>query len=205
MPAFWAVGIVTRSRQRDGEQMPRDGTTVALFIDGANLYATAKTLGFDIDYKRLLKEFQSRGTLVRAFYYAAIIEDPEFSSIRPLIDWLNYNGFTVVTKPAKEFDDGEGRRRFKRNMSIELAVDAMELAALVDEIVLFSGDGDFRSLVEAMQRRGVRVTVISTVSSHPPMVADELRRQADVFTDLVELQPKLGRAPRRAPDAPHFV
>jgi uncharacterized LabA/DUF88 family protein len=205
LPAFWAVGIVTRSRQRDGEQMPRDGTTVALFIDGANLYATAKTLGFDIDYKRLLKEFQSRGTLVRAFYYAAIIEDQEFSSIRPLIDWLNYNGFTVVTKPAKEFDDGEGRRRFKRNMSIELAVDAMELAAHVDEIVLFSGDGDFRSLVEAVQRRGVRVTVISTVSSHPPMIADELRRQADVFTDLVELQPKLGRAPRRAPDAPHFV
>jgi len=205
LPAFWAVGIVTRSRQRDGEQMPRDGTTVALFIDGANLYATAKTLGFDIDYKRLLKEFQSRGTLVRAFYYTAIIEDQEFSSIRPLIDWLNYNGFTVVTKPAKEFDDGEGRRRFKRNMSIELAVDAMELAAHVDEIVLFSGDGDFRSLVEAVQRRGVRVTVISTVSSHPPMIADELRRQADVFTDLVELQPKLGRAPRRAPDAPHFV
>ena len=178
---------------------------IALFIDGANLYATAKTLGFDIDYKRLLKEFQSRGTLVRAFYYTAIIEDPEFSSIRPLIDWLNYNGFTVVTKPAKEFDDGEGRRRFKRNMSIELAVDAMELAGLVDEIVLFSGDGDFRSLVEAVQRRGVRVTVISTVSSHPPMIADELRRQADVFTDLVELQPKLGRAPRGAPDAPHFV
>ena len=199
MPAFWAVGIVTRSRQRDGEQMPRDGTIVALFIDGANLYATAKTLGFDIDYKRLLKEFQSRGTLVRAFYYTAIIEDQEFSSIRPLIDWLDYNGFTVVTKPAKEFDDGEGRRRFKRNMSIELAVDAMELAAHVDEIVLFSGDGDFRSLVEAVQRRGVRVTVISTVSSHPPMIADELRRQADVFTDLMELQSKLGRAPVERP------
>ncbi len=190
MPAFWAVGIVTRSRQRDGEQMPRDGTIVALFIDGANLYATAKTLGFDIDYKRLLKEFQSRGTLVRAFYYTAIIEDQEFSSIRPLIDWLDYNGFTVVTKPAKEFDDGEGRRRFKRNMSIELAVDAMELAAHVDEIVL---------LVEAVQRRGVRVTVISTVSSHPPMIADELRRQADVFTDLMELQSKLGRAPVERP------
>jgi uncharacterized LabA/DUF88 family protein len=202
LSAFWAVGIVTRSRQRDGEQMPRDGTIVALFIDGANLYATAKTLGFDIDYKRLLKEFQSRGTLVRAFYYTAIIEDQEFSSIRPLIDWLDYNGFTVVTKPAKEFDDSEGRRRFKRNMSIELAVDAMELAAHVDEIVLFSGDVDFRSLVEAVQRRGVRVTVISTVSSHPPMIADELRRQADVFTDLTELQSKLGRAPRRAPDTP---
>src|SRR3982074_322053 len=178
---------------------------IALFIDGANVYATAKTLGFDIDYKRLLKEFQSRGTLLRAFYYTAIIEDQEFSAIRPLIDWLDYNGYTVVTKPAKEFDDGDGRRRFKRNMNVELAVDAMELAEHVDQIVLFSGDGDFRPLVESVQRRGVRVTVVSTIVSQPPMIADELRRQADVFTDLVELQPKLGRAPRRAPDAPHFV
>src|SRR5467141_175124 len=185
--------------------MSFNSTKVALFIDGANLYATAKTLGFDIDYKRLLKEFQSRGTLVRAFYYTAIIEDQEFSSIRPLIDWLDYNGFTVVTKPAKEFDDGEGRRRFKRNMSIELAVDAMELAAHVDEIVLFSGDGDFRSLVEAVQRQGVRVSVVSTMASHPPMIADELRRQADVFTDLLELRSKLGRAPRRAPDTPQLA
>jgi uncharacterized LabA/DUF88 family protein len=168
---------------------------IALFIDGANVYATAKTLGFDIDYKRLLKEFQSLGTLLRAFYYTAIIEDQEFSSIRPLIDWLDYNGYTVVTKPAKEFDDGEGRRRFKRNMSLELAVDAMELAEHVDQIVLFSGDGDFRPLVESVQRRGIRVTVVSTIVSQPPMIADELRRQADVFTDLVELQPKLGRAP----------
>src|SRR6201986_704028 len=165
----------------------------ALFIDGANLYATAKTLGFDIDYKRLLKEFQSRGTLVRAFYYTAIIEDQEYSSIRPLIDWLDYNGYTVVTKATKEFIDASGRRKVKGNMDIERAVDAMELAGHVDEIVLFSGDGDFRSLVEAVQRRGVRVTVISTISSQPPMVADELRRQADVFTDLIELQPFVAR------------
>ena len=172
---------------------------IALFIDGANLYATAKALGFDIDYRRLLTEFQTRGTLVRAFYYTAIIEDQDFSSVRPLIDWLAYNGFTVVTKPAKEFDDGEGRRKFKRNMSVELAVDAMELAEHVDQMVLFSGDGDFRSLVEAVQRRGVRVTVVSTISTQPPMIADELRRQADVFTDLVELQSKLGRDPSERP------
>src|SRR5471032_1374321 len=140
---------------------------IGLFIDGPNLYATAKTLGFDIDYKRLLKEFQSRGKLVRAFYYTAVIEDQEFSSIRPLVDWLGYNGFTVVTKPAKQFDDGEGRRKFKRNMSVELAVDAMELAPHVDQIVLFSGEGDFCSLVEAVQRRGVHVTVVSTLASHP--------------------------------------
>lgn len=157
---------------------------LAVFIDGANLYATAKTLGFDIDYKRLLREFQSRGNLVRAFYYTAIIEDQEYSSIRPLIDWLDYNGYTVVTKATKEFTDASGRRKVKGNMDIELAVDAMELAGHVDQIVLFSGDGDFRSLVEAVQRRGVRVTVISTISSQPPMIADELRRQADVFLPI---------------------
>jgi uncharacterized LabA/DUF88 family protein len=172
---------------------------IALFIDGANLYATAKSLGFDIDYKRLLREFHSRGYLLRAFYYTAIIEDQEYSSIRPLIDWLDYNGYTVVTKATKEFIDASGRRKVKGNMDIELAVDAMELAEHVDQIVLFSGDGDFRPLVEALQRRGVRVTVVSTISCQPALVADELRRQADVFTDLVELKSKVGRDPSERP------
>src|SRR6202051_4755995 len=166
---------------------------IALFIDGANLYATAKTLGFDIDYKRLLKEFQSRGTLLRAFYYTAIIEDHEYSSIRPLIDWLDYNGYTVVTKETKEFIDASGRRKVKGNMDIELAIDAMELAGHVDQIVLFSGDGTFRSLVEALQRRGVRVTVVSSIASNPPMIASELRRQADAFEDLRDLKGRVGR------------
>lgn len=165
----------------------------ALFIDGANLYATSKSLGFDIDYRRLLKEYQSSGYLVRAFYYTALVEDQEYSSIRPLIDWLDYNGYSVVTKPVKEFTDSMGRRKVKGNMDIELAVDAMELAPFIDHMVLFSGDGDFRSLVEAMQRKGVRVTVISTVTSQPPMIADDLRRQADVFLDLADMQGKIGR------------
>src|SRR6202034_3701353 len=169
------------------------GEKIALFIDGANLYATAKSLGFDIDYKRLLLEFQSRGNLIRAFYYTAVIEDQEYSSIRPLIDWLDYNGYSVVTKATKEFVDQTGRRKVKGNMDIELAVDAMEIAPHIDQMVLFSGDGDFRSLVEAVQRRGVRVTVVSTISSQPPMIADELRRQADVFTDLIELRPLIAR------------
>src|ERR1700732_546286 len=172
---------------------------IALFIDGANLSSTCRALGFDVDYKRLLKEFQSRGALLRAFYFTTIIEDQEYSSARPLTDWLDYNGYTVVTKPTKEFVDASGRRKVKGNMSIELAVDAMELAEHVSEIVLFSGDGDFRSLVEALQRRGVRVEVVSTISTQPPMIADELRRQADVFTDLVELQSKLGRDPSERP------
>jgi uncharacterized LabA/DUF88 family protein len=168
---------------------------IAVFIDGANLHSTAKALGFDMDYRRLLKEFQSRGTLVRAYYYTAVIEDQEFSTIRPLIDWLDYNGFTVVTKATKEFFDANGRRKVKGSMDIELAVDAMELAEHVGQIVLFSGDGDFRPLVEAVQRRGVRVTVVSTIATQPPMISDELRRQADVFTDLKELQSRIGRDP----------
>jgi uncharacterized LabA/DUF88 family protein len=179
---------------------------IALFIDGANLYSTAKALGFDIDYRRLLAEFQSLGTLVRAFYYTAIIEDQEYSSIRPLVDWLDYNGYTVVTKATKEFVDATGRRKVKGNMDIELAVDAMELAEHIHEMVLFSGDGDFRSLVEGIQRRGVRVTVVSTIATQPPMIADDLRRQADVFVDLRELQPRIGRDPseRPAPREPRY-
>jgi uncharacterized LabA/DUF88 family protein len=168
---------------------------IALFIDGANLYATAKSLGFDIDYKRLLREFQSKGRLMRAFYYTALIEDQEYSSIRPLIDWLDYNGYAVVTKPTKEFVDSLGRRKVKGNMDIELAVNAMEMAEHLDHLVLFSGDGDFRSLVEAVQRKGVRVSVISTITTQPPMIADELRRQADEFIDLVHLASKIGRDP----------
>ncbi len=176
---------------------------VALFIDGANLYATAKSLGFDIDYKRLLKEFQTRGRLIRAFYYTALVEDQEYSSIRPLIDWLDYNGYAVVTKPAKEFVDSLGRRKVKGNMDIELAVDAMEMAGSIDHMVLFSGDGDFRSLIEAVQRRGVRVSVVSTITTQPPMVADELRRQADEFIDLVNIANKVGRDQNeRAPAGP---
>ena len=172
---------------------------IALFIDGANLYATAKTLGFDIDYKRLLKEFQSRGTLLRAFYYTAIIEDQEYSSIRPLIDWLDYNGFKVVTKPAKEFTDSTGRRKIKGNMDIELTVDALELAEYVDHYVIFSGDGDFRTLVEALQRRGRKVSIVSTMASQPPMISDDLRRQADNFIDLMSLKGELGREPSERP------
>lgn len=172
---------------------------VALFIDGANLYATAKALGFDIDYKQMLVYFQKKGYLLRAYYYTAIIEDQEYSSIRPLIDWLDYNGYRVVTKPAKEFTDSSGRRKVKGNMDIELAVDAMELSDTVDHMVLFSGDGDFRSLVEALQRKGRKITVISTVTSQPPMIADDLRRQADHFIDLNSLKSEIGRDPAERP------
>lgn len=166
---------------------------VALFIDGANLYAASKSLGFDIDYKRLLQFFRLKTQLLRAYYYTALAEDQEYSSIRPLIDWLDYNGFAMVTKPGKEFTDALGRRKFKGNMDIELAVDAMRLANTVDHLVIFSGDGDFRGLVAALQGMGKRVSVVSTLQTQPPMVADELRRQADQFIDLADLQGEIGR------------
>ncbi len=166
---------------------------VGLFIDGANLYATARALGFDIDYKRLLELFKGGCQLVRAFYYTALVEDQEYSPIRPLIDWLDYNGYTMVTKPTKEFTDSTGRRKLKGNMDIELAIDVLEMADHLNHIVLFSGDGDFRRLVEAVQRKGVRVTVVSTVRSQPSIVADELRRQADIFIDLLDLRDEIER------------
>ena len=172
---------------------------LALFIDGANLYSASRALGFDIDYKKLRSEFARRGRLLRAFYYTAILENEEYSPLRPLVDWLNYNGFMMVTKPAKEYTDATGRRKVKGNMEIDLTVDALELAPHVDHIVLFSGDGDFRPLVAALQNKGVRVSVVSTVRSQPPMIADELRRQGDNFIELADLKEVIGRPPR--PDA----
>lgn len=168
---------------------------VVLFIDGANLYATSKAIGIDIDYRRLLNEFQSKAYLLRAYYYTALVEDQEYSSIRPLIDWLDYNGFTVVTKPAKEFIDASGRRKIKGSMDIELTVDALDMSAFFDHFVLFSGDGDFTALVAALQRRGKRVTVVSTLTTPTPMIADDLRRQADFFLDVADLAKTVGRPP----------
>ncbi len=178
---------------------------IALFVDGANLYATSRSLGFDIDYKKMLKYFQKQAYLLRAYYYTALIEDQEYSSIRPLIDWLDYNGYKVVTKPTKEFTDSSGRRKVKGNMDIELAVDALELVPTVDHFILFSGDGDFRSLVEALQRKGRKVSVISTVSTQPPMIADDLRRQADHFIDLVSLRKDIGRDPIERNERPAIL
>ncbi len=176
---------------------------IALFIDGANLYSAARGLNFDIDYKKLLDEFRKRGILIRAYYYTALVEDQEYSPIRPLVDWLDYNGFTLVTKSAREYTDSNGRKRFRGDMDIEIAVDMLEMAGHADHLVLFSGDGDFRRLVEAIQAKGVRVTVVSTVKSQPPMASDDLRRQCDAFVDLADLASIIGR-PRQNP-LPRFL
>ena len=162
---------------------------LGVFIDGPNLYAATRALGFDIDYQKLIDFFRVQGRLLRIFYYTAVLGEAEYSALRPLVDWLDYNGYTVVTKPAKEFVDASGRRRLKNSMQVELAIDMLEMAGRLDHAILVSGDGDFRALVEAVQRRGVRVTVISTYRSGPGFIADELRRQADLYLELVDLAP----------------
>jgi uncharacterized LabA/DUF88 family protein len=166
---------------------------LGLFIDGANLYSASRVLGFDIDYRKMLAWFATRANLRRAFYYTALLETEEYSPLRPLTDFLMYNGYQVVTKPAKQFTDSQGRTRVKGNMDIELAIDMLEMAPHLDHVVLFSGDGDFRRLIEAVQRKGLRVTVASTIRVQPPMIADDLRRQADQFIDLDDLKPEIAR------------
>ena len=173
---------------------------LALFIDGANLYSAAKTLGVEVDYRKLLDEFRRKGRLLRAYYYTALIENEEYSPIRPLVDWLQYNGYNVVTKPAKEFTDAAGRRRVKGDMDVEIAVDVLTLADNLDHIVLFSGDGDLTRLVRAAQDKGVRVSVVSSVKTQPPMISDDLRRAADNFIDLQDLSNLVGRPPRPGQD-----
>ena len=165
-----------------------------VFIDGANLYATSRGLDFDIDYKKLLAMFRDRSDLIRAYYYTVLIEDQEYSPIRPLVDWLDYNGYTLITKPAKDFTNSSGRRRIRNSINVDLAVDMLEIAERVDHIVLFSGDGGYHRLIEAVQRRGTRVTVISTVATNAAAIADELRRQADSFVDLNTLRGDIARA-----------
>lgn len=178
---------------------------IALFIEGANLYSAAKALNIDIDYKRLLEEFRKRGILMRAYYYTAIIDDQEYSPIRPLVDWLDYNGFTLVTKSAREYTDAQGRKRVKGDMDVEMTCDVMELSDKLDHVVLFTGDGDFKELVTRIQAKGVRVSVVSTLKTNPPMISDDLRRQADAFIELSDLASMVGRPRQDKEDMPKFL
>ena len=181
----------------------REQEKTAFFIDGANLYKAARNLGIDIDYKNLLAKAQDGCQLIRASYYTAMQEDrdQDYSPLRPLVDWLDYNGYTMVTKITREFTDAQGRKRFKGSTDVELVVDMMLLADRLDHLILFSGNGDFRRVVEALQAKGVRVSIVSTVKSSPPMASDELRRQADSFIDLADLEKVIGRSggPARKP------
>ncbi len=176
----------------------------ALFIDGANLYSASRNLGFDVDYRSLLEFFRRKTSVIRAYYYSALLDTEEYSPLKPLTDWLAYNGFSLVTKAAREFTDATGRRRIKGNMDVELTVDMMEMAPRLDHAILFSGDSDFRRLVESVQRQGVRVSVISSVRTQPPMVADDLRRQADQFIELAEIAPEFTRRLSDRPARPPY-
>jgi uncharacterized LabA/DUF88 family protein len=178
---------------------PDDKT--AILIDGANLYKTAKTLGFDIDYKSLLTRTRRETRLVRASYYTTMQEDPDadYSPLRPLVDFLDYNGFNMVTKPARSFVGQDGQRRFRGSTDIELAVDMVMMAPKLDCIVLFTGNGDFRHAIQRTQEQGCRVVCVSTVKTSPPLASDDIRRAADQFVDLTELEDVIARksAPRR--------
>jgi uncharacterized LabA/DUF88 family protein len=168
---------------------------IALLIDGDNLHHTVRNLGFEIDFNRLLQQFGTLGTIVRAYFYTRLRDNDGFHSVRPLIDWLDYNGFTVKTRPIKEHDDGEGRRKTKRSIGVDLAVDALEIARHVSHIFLLSGDGDFRRVAESVQPSGVRVTVVSSIRTSPPMASDELRRQANNFIEIDTLRKAIERPP----------
>ena len=169
----------------------------ALFIDGSNFYAAARSLGMDIDYAKMRAHFAKDARLIRAYYYTALPEDQEYSPLRPLIDWLDYNGYAVVSKLTREFTDPEtGKRRVKGNMDMEIALDMLRLAPQIDHAVLFSGDGDFCRLLEDVQGLGVRVTVVSTTKTSPPMAADALRRMADEFVEMESIRNVITRPPR---------
>jgi uncharacterized LabA/DUF88 family protein len=175
----------------------------ALFIDGSNFYAAAKGLNLDIDFARMRAYFAKDTNLIRAYYYTAIPEDQEFSSLRPLVDWLDYNGYAVVSKLTREFIDEEtGKRRLKGNMDMELALDMLKLAPHIDHAVLFSGDGDFCRLLEDVQALGVRTTVVSTNKTTPPMVADQLRRMADIYIDMVDIAPDISKSNSKTSSKP---
>ena len=170
----------------------------ALFIDGSNFYAATRLLNMDVDYAKLHQFFSQDTNLIRAYYYTAIPEDHEFSPLRPLIDWLDYNGFAVISKLTREFTDPEtGKKRTKGNMDMELALDMLKLAPHIDHAILFSGDGDFCRLLEDVQDLGVRVSVVSTTKTSPPMVADSLRRMADIFIEMESIRDDIARPARQ--------
>lgn len=167
---------------------------IAVFIDAANLHHTSKALGFELDYSRLLALLKANGRLLRAYYYTALPESKDYAPVRKLADWLDYNGYTMVTKQTRKFTDHiTGNERIKGNMDMELALDMMKIAPHVDHVLLFSGDGDFCRLLHEVQDLGVRATVVSSIQTKPPLMADVLRRQADDFIDLIDLKDDICR------------
>lgn len=167
-----------------------------MLIDGPSIYQICRSLDVEIDYQALRSIFADAGYLVQARYYTTILNDQLYSPLRPLIDWLSYNGFIVVTRTMKAGQDSEQCRRLDHGIVVALAVDAIEISSRLDHVILFTGNGDFLRLVQLLQRRTVRTTVVGTVNGPSSMSSDELRRQADTFVDLRALVPFVGRGPR---------
>ena len=169
---------------------------VAVFIDGQSLYSASRAIGMEVDYAKLLPALApaQQSHLVRAMYYTPVDEDADgYASVVPLTDWLDYNGYCVVTKPG---------RMSSTRMTVDIAIDAIALAPRLDAMILISGDADLAPAVEAVQRHGVSVTVVSTIKVEGA-IADRLRRAADAFVELETLRSAVARPPRvrLAPEA----
>lgn len=171
---------------------------VALFIDGSNFYATIKELDMNIDYGRVRAYFNKQELLFRAMYFTAVLPDSgENDELRPLVDWLGYNSWIVSTKLVKQYTDRVTNvTRTKGNMDCEITVEMMLLKDSVTHMVLFSGDGDFCHLVRTLQAHGVRVTVVSSKQTQPPMVSNDLRKVCDQFIDLADMRGEFCRSGR---------
>jgi uncharacterized LabA/DUF88 family protein len=174
----------------------RDDQRTALFIDGPNLFMAAKLLQTQIDYRSLLTHFNENSNLLRASYYSTVVETPgdQYISLTPLLDFLDYNGYTVVKKMSREYTDAQGNRKAKNHtMKVEMTIDMIELAPRLDHVVLFSGDGDLLMLVDTLKRKGVRTTIVSTVHGETPVISDDMRRIGDSFVDLHAVMDIIGK------------
>ncbi len=166
----------------------KEGQRVCVLIDGPSFFATHRALGFDVDFRKLLGHFEENAELHRAIYFTAVSEGDDYTPVKPLVDWLSYNGFRLVSKPLREFTEASGRRRTKGALTVEIAVEMLENSAFAEHLLLFSGDGELAYAVEAVQRRGCRVTVVSSVKPEAMTVSDDLRRVADRFVDLADVK-----------------
>lgn len=173
-----------------------------VLIDGSNLYESARATGIRIDYKRLLALMNEDGTLLRSYYFTALRDKSIQAPLRATVDWLSHNGYVCVTKATKEWDEPVTRfneqgvqvtemvRKIKGNVDVDIVTYAFKCAHLVQEIYLFSGDGDFTIMVKELQERyALKVFVVSSIG----LVSTELRRQADKFIDLSNLRSDIGK------------
>ncbi len=167
---------------------------IALFIDGANVYAAAKRLGWNFDHRKILEHFATQGRLYNAFYYTAVpypIDDKQ----KRFTDALTYMGYTVRTRPLREATDESGQTYRRANLDIELVTDLLTTEGQYDVAVLLTGDGDFERPVEVLRARGKRVVVTSILE----MTSYELRNAADTYVDLGSLRDQVERPGYRLP------